>query len=131
LKRGRAVRALVRSIDERADALRDLGIEIVVGDYGNYRSLVGASTALKLLISATPSLQALRRPQDSSLLRGESRGSSVSWTFRLQQLEWTVPVRRGEPNGWQEQIFEWAGFSGVHLRIAAFFMENVTAPRRK
>jgi len=24
-----------------------------------------------------------------------------------------------------EQIFEWAGFSGVHLRIAAFFMENV------
>jgi NAD(P)H dehydrogenase (quinone) len=24
-----------------------------------------------------------------------------------------------------EQIFEWAGFAGVHLRIAAFFMENV------
>jgi hypothetical protein len=24
-----------------------------------------------------------------------------------------------------EQFFEWAGFIGVHLRIAAFFMENV------
>src|SRR5580698_5905475 len=42
LKRGRSVRALVRSIDERVVALRDLGIEIVVGDYGNYRSLVSA-----------------------------------------------------------------------------------------
>jgi NAD(P)H dehydrogenase (quinone) len=24
-----------------------------------------------------------------------------------------------------EQIFEWAGFGGVHLRVAAFFMENI------
>ncbi len=60
LKRGRSVRALVRSIDERAEALRDLGMEIVVGDYSNYRSLVGSSTTLNLHISATPLPQALR-----------------------------------------------------------------------
>ncbi|HUS12551.1 MAG TPA: NmrA family NAD(P)-binding protein [Pyrinomonadaceae bacterium] len=32
LKQGKAVRAMVRSEDERAQALRDMGAEVVVGD---------------------------------------------------------------------------------------------------
>src|ERR1700733_15341651 len=42
LARGIPVRALVRTMDERVDTLRELGVEIVVGDFGNYRSLVAA-----------------------------------------------------------------------------------------
>jgi NAD(P)H dehydrogenase (quinone) len=42
VERGLPVRALVRTLDERAEALRELGLEIVSGDFGNYRSLVAA-----------------------------------------------------------------------------------------
>src|SRR5579863_8311634 len=42
LERGMPVRALVRTLDERAEALCELGLEIVVGDFGNYRGLVAA-----------------------------------------------------------------------------------------
>jgi NAD(P)H dehydrogenase (quinone) len=41
----------------------------------------------------------------------------------------TTRVDSSSPQGraqWvAEQIFEWAGFDGIHLRIAAFFMENI------
>jgi NAD(P)H dehydrogenase (quinone) len=36
------VRALVRVVDERAEDLRRLGAQIVVGDYANYASLLAA-----------------------------------------------------------------------------------------
>ena len=42
LERGVSVRALVRTQDERAEALRALGLEIIVGDFANYRSLIAA-----------------------------------------------------------------------------------------
>ena len=42
VERGLPARALVRTLDERAEALRELGLEIVVGDFSNYRSLVAA-----------------------------------------------------------------------------------------
>jgi uncharacterized protein YbjT (DUF2867 family) len=35
------------------------------------------------------------------------------------------PSPQGRAQWVAEQIFEWAGFGGVHLRIAAFFMENL------
>lgn len=42
LERGLPVRALVHTLDDRAEVLRDLGAEIAVGDFGNYRSLLSA-----------------------------------------------------------------------------------------
>jgi uncharacterized protein YbjT (DUF2867 family) len=35
------------------------------------------------------------------------------------------PSPQGRAQWVAEQIFEWAGFGGVHLRIAAFSMENL------
>ncbi|MDT7619947.1 MAG: hypothetical protein QOF99_848 [Pseudonocardiales bacterium] len=35
------------------------------------------------------------------------------------------PSPQGRAQWVAEQLFEWAGFGGVHLRIAAFFMENL------
>jgi NAD(P)H dehydrogenase (quinone) len=42
LERGLPGRALVRTLDDRAEALRDFGTEIAVGDFGNYQSLLAA-----------------------------------------------------------------------------------------
>ena len=48
LKQGKAVRAMVRNEDERAQALRDMGAEIVVGDLldldSMHRAIVGCDT---------------------------------------------------------------------------------------
>jgi NAD(P)H dehydrogenase (quinone) len=35
------------------------------------------------------------------------------------------PSPQGKAQWVAEQIFEWAGFEGVHLRVASFFMENI------
>ena len=48
LKQGKAVRAMVRSDDERAQALRDMGAEVVVGDLldldSMHRAIAGCET---------------------------------------------------------------------------------------
>ena len=41
------------------------------------------------------------------------------------ELAPTAPSPQGRAQWVAEQIFEWADFAGVHLRIGAFFMENV------
>src|ERR1700683_5047822 len=42
LERGLPVRALVHTLDERAEALCELGAEIALGDFGDYQSLLAA-----------------------------------------------------------------------------------------
>ena len=42
VKRGLPVRALVRRIDERSEALQAMGIHVVVGDFADYGSLLAA-----------------------------------------------------------------------------------------
>src|SRR2546428_2477036 len=48
LKQGKAVRAMVRNEDERAQALRDMGAEVVIGDLldldSMYRVIAGCET---------------------------------------------------------------------------------------
>ena len=48
LKQGKAVRAMVRNEDERAQALRDMGAEVVVGDLldldSMHRAIAGCET---------------------------------------------------------------------------------------
>jgi NAD(P)H dehydrogenase (quinone) len=126
LERGLPVRALVRIIDERAEALRSLGAEVVLGDFMDYASLLAALRGVKSayfcypvtagiaeaagLFATAGRAQSLERIVDLSL--GSTRPDAASPQVRAQ---WVA-----------EKIFEWAGFGGVHLRIAAFFMENVT-----
>jgi NAD(P)H dehydrogenase (quinone) len=125
IERGFQVRALVRRIDERADLLTRLGAHVVVGDYTDYRSLVAALDGIESayfcypvaagiaeaagLFATAGRLQGLRRIVDLSL--AATRPDSPSPQARAQ---WVA-----------EQIFEWSGFGGTHLRVAAFFMENI------
>jgi NAD(P)H dehydrogenase (quinone) len=44
LRRGLPVRAMVRRIDERSEALRAMGIEVVVCDFADYTQPPGSAT---------------------------------------------------------------------------------------
>lgn len=125
IKQGFSVRAFVRRLDERAERLREVGAEIVVGDFADYPSLTAALEGVKAayfcypvssgiveaagLFAAAGRAQGLERIVDLSLGNASPDGASPQ-----VRAQWVA-----------EKIFEWAGFDGVHLRIAAFFMENV------
>ncbi|MDB1089054.1 NAD(P)H-binding protein [Streptomyces sp. ACA25] len=124
LDTGHAVRALVRTEDARADALRALGAEVVVGD-------------LREIASVLPALRGVRRafftyPVTNGLL--EATGAFAA-AARREGLERVVEVSQlaadpdaGTPRMRQhwvaEQVFDWAGVGAVHLRAAVFF-ENL------
>jgi uncharacterized protein YbjT (DUF2867 family) len=65
LAKGHKVRALVRREDERADALRRLGAEVVLGDLTDLASLHRAIEGCARLFSACRSLQFVPRPRST------------------------------------------------------------------
>ena len=54
LKRGLPVRALVRRIDERSEALQAMGIHVVVGDFADYASLLTALESVEAAYFSYP-----------------------------------------------------------------------------
>jgi NAD(P)H dehydrogenase (quinone) len=125
LERGQTVRALVRTLDERAEALRELGLEIVVGDFGNYRSLVAALDGIESAYFCYPVAAGIAEAAGFFAGAGREQGLKRIVDLSLATTRVDSPSPQGRAQWVAEQIFEWAGFDGVHLRIAAFFMENV------
>jgi NAD(P)H dehydrogenase (quinone) len=125
IERGLTVRALARSLDERAETLRNLGSEIVVGDFGDYRSLVAALDGVKSAYFCYPVGAGIVEAAGLFAGAGREQGLKRIVDLSLATTRVDSPTPQGRAQWVAEQIFEWAGFDGVHLRIAAFFMENV------
>lgn len=125
VERGLPVRALVRTLDERAEALRELGLEIVVGDFGNYGSLVAALDGVESAYFCYPVAAGVAEAAGFFAGAGREQGLKRIVDLSLATTRVDSPSPQGRAQWVAEQIFEWAGFDGVHLRIAAFFMENV------
>lgn len=123
--RGIPVRAMVHRIDERSDALRNRGIEVVVGDFGDYTSMLGALDGVEAAYFTYPVGVGLA--QAAGMFAAAGRERSLRRIVDLS-LDAAFPESRspqGRANWVAERIFEWAGYCGTHLRIAAFFMENL------
>jgi NAD(P)H dehydrogenase (quinone) len=125
VERGLPARALVRTLDERAEALRELGLEIVVGDFGNYRRLVTALDGVESAYFCYPVADGVAEAAGFFAGAGREQGLKRIVDLSLATTRVDSPSPQGRAQWVAEQIFEWAGFDGVHLRIAAFFMENV------
>jgi NAD(P)H dehydrogenase (quinone) len=126
LRQGRSVRALVRSLDQRADVLKKMGAEVVVGDFVKYASLVDALDGVKSAYFCYPVAPGLAEAAGLFAAAGRKQGLQMVVDLSLAASRPDSPSPQGRAQWVAEQIFEWAGFSGAHLRIAAFFMENVT-----
>jgi NAD(P)H dehydrogenase (quinone) len=125
LGRGLPVRALVRTLDDRAEALRDLGAELAVGDFGNYQSLLAALEGVESAYFCYPVADGVAEAAGFFAGAGRDRGLKRIVDLSLATTRVDSPSPQGRAQWVAEQIFEWADFEGVHLRIAAFFMENI------
>jgi uncharacterized protein YbjT (DUF2867 family) len=125
LTRGLGVRALVRTQDERAERLASLGAHVVVGDFTDYDSLLGALDGVRAAYFCYPVGPGIA--EAAGLFAGAARETGLPWLVDLS-LAASNP-RSLSPQGrakWvAEQAFEGAGIEGVHLRIEAFFLENL------
>jgi NAD(P)H dehydrogenase (quinone) len=126
LNRGYAVRTLVRKLDTRAEILRELGAEVMVGDYSNYSSLLAALEGVESAYFCYPVAAGIAEAAGLFAGAGRQQGLKRIVDMSLATTAVDSPSPQGRAQWVAEKIFEWAGMGGVHLRIAAFFMENIT-----
>ena len=96
LKRGLPVRALVRRIDERSEALQAMGIHVVVGDFADYASLLAALESVEAayfsypvgagLTEAAGLFAAAGRERDLQLVVGPSSQGFMLVSRKLPQV---------------------------------------------
>lgn len=123
-ERGVPVRALVRRLDHRSEALEALGAEVVVGDFFDVASLRSAvSGAERAYFCYPPSAGLLDATANFAIA---ARGSALRAVVNMSQL----PAREGarsklSTNHWQsEQILDWADIGAIHIR-PTFFAEDL------
>ena len=125
LKQGKAVRAMVRNEDERAQALRDMGAEVVVGNLLNldsmHRVIAGCETMFFLMsvsddyLAATVNTAALAKHHGVKAFINMSQMTltqmSITQTTASPQhyLQWL-----------SEQALNWSGLPVVHVRPTVF-----------
>lgn len=122
---GIPVRALVRGADERAEALRGMGTDVVVGDFTDYTSLLAALDGVEAAYFSYPVGAGLAQAAGLFAAAGREQGLRRIVDLSLDAAFPESPSPQGRANWVAERIFEWAGFGGTHLRVAAFFMENL------
>jgi len=126
LKQGKAVRAMVRVEDDRAQALRDLGAEVVVGDLldldSMHRTIAGCETMYfgmsvsDAYLAATVNTAAVAKHHgvkafiNMSQMTVSQMSITETTSSPQQKLHWLA-----------EQALKWSGLPVVHVRPTALF----------
>jgi uncharacterized protein YbjT (DUF2867 family) len=126
LSRGRPVRALVRTEDDRADQLRRRGATTVVGDLHDRASLVAAVTGVSCVYFTYPvaaGVISAAANLASVLVDAGSNAHLVVMSMAVSSLD--SPSRLGQAQAVAEEVFVWAGLNPTVLRFGGLFHENV------
>src|SRR2546426_4752684 len=126
LKQGKAVRAMVRNEDERAQALRDMGAEVVVGNLldldSMHRAIAGCETMYfgmsvsDTYLAATVNTAAVAKHHgvkafiNMSQMTVSQMSITETTTSPQQKLHWLA-----------EQALNWSGLPVTHVRPTALF----------
>ena len=129
LKQGKAVRAMVRNEDERAQALRDIGAEVVIGDLldleSMHRVIAGCGTMYfgmsvsDTYLTATVNTAAIAKHYgvkafvNMSQMTVSQMSITESTESPQHKLQWLA-----------EQALNWSGLPIVHIR-PTLFLEGV------
>jgi uncharacterized protein YbjT (DUF2867 family) len=125
-ERGVPVRAMVRTLDERAEYLSGLGAEVVVGDFLDFPSIQKAVDGVSAVYFAYPVQEGLL---DATVnMAAAARNAGIERLIDMVMLVSTpdAPTPRLRENYLSEQVFEWAGIGAAHVRATVFF-ENIRA----
>lgn len=125
LNRGLPVKAMVRRRDERSEALQAKGIQTVVADFTDYASLLAALEDVQAAYFSYPVGAGLTEAAGLFAAAGHERDLRLVVDLSLDAAFPESPSPQGRAEWVAERIFEWAGYDGAHLRVAAFFMENL------
>jgi uncharacterized protein YbjT (DUF2867 family) len=125
LKQGKAVRAMVRTEDERAQALRDLGAEVVVGDLldldSMHRVIAGCQTMYfgmsvsDAYLAATVTVAAVAKHHDVKAFINMSQ-----MTVSQMSIRETTASPQHKLHWLAEQALNWSGLPVVHVRPTVF-----------
>src|SRR5262245_10447363 len=125
LKQGKAVRAMVRNEDERAQALRDMGAEVVVGDLLDLESMhkvipgcetryFGMSVS-DTYLAATVNVAAVAKHHDVKAFINMSQ-----MTLAQMSITETTTSPQHKLQWLAEQALNWSGLPVVHVRPTVF-----------
>jgi uncharacterized protein YbjT (DUF2867 family) len=125
LKHGKAVRAMVRTDDERAQALRDMGAEVVVGDLLDLDSMHRAIAACETLyfgmsisdtyLAATVNTAAVAKHHGVKAFINMSQ-----MTVSQMSITQTTASPQHKLQWLSEQALNWSGLPVVHVRPTVF-----------
>jgi len=131
LKRGKAVRAMVRAEDERAQALRQMGAEVVVGDLLDLDSMHRAVAGCEAMyfgmsvsdayLAATVNAAAVAKHHGVKAFVNMSQ-----MTLAQMSITETTPSPQHKLHWLAEQALDWSGLPVVHVRptvlLEGFFL---------
>jgi uncharacterized protein YbjT (DUF2867 family) len=125
-ERGVPVRAMVRTLDDRADHLAGLGAEVVVGDFLDFPSIQKAVDGISTVYFAYPVQHGLLDATVNMAVAARDAGVTRLIDMVMLVSAPDAPTPRMRENYLSEQVFEWAGIGAAHVRAAVFF-ENIRA----
>jgi NAD(P)H dehydrogenase (quinone) len=127
LEKGHAVRALVHQEDERSEALRSAGAEVVVGDLLEHDDTIGATAGTSAAYFCYPIRPGII--QATAYFADAAKRAGLKAVINMSQIS-----AREDSNShaardhWiAERVFDWSGVPTVHVR-PTFFSEWLILP---
>jgi uncharacterized protein YbjT (DUF2867 family) len=125
LQKGKAVRAMVRNDDERAQALRDMGAEVVVGDLldleSMHRAIAGCETMYFGMSVSDAYLAATVNAAAVAKHHGVKAFINMSQMTLVQMsITETTASPQHKLHWLAEQALNWSGLPVVHVRPTVF-----------
>src|SRR5215510_10116165 len=130
LKQGKAVRAMVRNEDERAQALRDIGAEVVIGDLldldSMHRAIAGCETMYFGMSVSDSSLAATVNTAAVAKHYGVKAFINMSqMTVSQMSITETTASPQQKLHWLAEQALNWSGLPVTHVRPTALFEGSI------
>jgi uncharacterized protein YbjT (DUF2867 family) len=127
LDSGHSVRALVRSIDERSEALRKAGAEIVVGDLLSHDDAIRATEGVSAAYLCFPVRAGFI--QATAYFADAARRAGLDVVVNMSQISAREDAKsHAARDHWiAERVLDWSGVPTVHIR-PTFFSEWLVFP---
>ncbi|AVC46682.1 NmrA family NAD(P)-binding protein (plasmid) [Rhizobium leguminosarum] len=120
LEKGHSVRAMVHRQDERADALRNEGAEVVVGDLFEHDDVIRAAAGTTAAYFCYPVRPGII--QTTAYFADAARRAGLKAVINMSQISAREDSKsHAARDHWiAERVFDWSGVPTIHLRPTFF-----------